>query len=503
MTTMRWRASLWPLLLLTGLAVAVRFPFFFPAVIDHDESTFLLIGQSWWNGFLPYTQVWDVKPPLVFGVFAGIIAVAGDSLVGIRLAGALCVSLTAWWVYLIGRRTWTIGAAAVSAAACVVLSSVLASGQATMSEHVMLPLLMAAMVLWLRPELSSRAVFAIGGLLAAATLIRPNVGVTLLLLLALLARRRTGRAPAADVGLCLAGAALVTAAVALPFVAAGRGVELWNTAVVAAGVRAGVEGHPGDHLRAVLLSAVTTEHTGAVFWPVATLWVLAGAAVVRASRLVPASRDLHVVRQLAIVLTSVIVGIVVSGGTYQHYWIQAVPFVALLATSLLAERSRLSRLATHAAFVCALVLALPPIVGEYRGLIRRVAAGESLSHGAAYDIAAFLRRENPEQQPVVLLTDHLAYWLVGTLPPSRFAAHPSTLGRRQVLAVMGTTPEAEVTAMFSRSPMFVVLDESEVLEDAEAVAVLQQYLARDYVRQPSVGGRTLYRRAPMATAPRP
>ena len=60
-----------------------------------------------------------------------------------------------------------------------------------------------------------------------------------------------------------------------------------------------------------------------------------------------------------------------------------------------------------------------------------------------------------------------------------------------------------MTAMFSRSPMFVVLDESEVLEDAEAVAVLQQYLARDYVRQPSVGGRTLYRRAPMATAPRP
>src|SRR5262249_46503171 len=94
-------------LLLFLLGLLVRFPFFFPAVIDWDESSFILMGQSIIDGHLPYVKLWDLKPPVAFAFYAFSIAVFGKDLVGIRFAGALCVVLTAYLVYLVGKVMWT------------------------------------------------------------------------------------------------------------------------------------------------------------------------------------------------------------------------------------------------------------------------------------------------------------------------------------------------------------------------------------------------------------
>ncbi len=48
------------------LTIAIRLAFLFPAVINWDESTFILMGQSILDGHLPYTNLWDIKPPLAF-----------------------------------------------------------------------------------------------------------------------------------------------------------------------------------------------------------------------------------------------------------------------------------------------------------------------------------------------------------------------------------------------------------------------------------------------------
>ncbi len=53
-------------LVLFAISFQIRLPFFFRDYVDRDESTFILMGQSWVDGHLPYTQLWDLKPPLVF-----------------------------------------------------------------------------------------------------------------------------------------------------------------------------------------------------------------------------------------------------------------------------------------------------------------------------------------------------------------------------------------------------------------------------------------------------
>ena len=35
-------------------------------ILDHDVSTFLLISQEFFDGFLPYERQWDNKQPLFY-----------------------------------------------------------------------------------------------------------------------------------------------------------------------------------------------------------------------------------------------------------------------------------------------------------------------------------------------------------------------------------------------------------------------------------------------------
>src|SRR5262245_23093685 len=70
-----------------AVGLAIRFPFFFPAVIDWDESTFIIAGQSAVNGSLPYEIAWDIKPPVVFWWFGAAIGLFGKTIPAVRCAG--------------------------------------------------------------------------------------------------------------------------------------------------------------------------------------------------------------------------------------------------------------------------------------------------------------------------------------------------------------------------------------------------------------------------------
>ena len=89
---------------LVVVSIFIRFPFFFRDYVDRDESTFILMGQSWVNGHLPYTQLWDLKPPITFLYFAIIIKIFGKSFFAIRFFGSLLVALTALFTYGIASK---------------------------------------------------------------------------------------------------------------------------------------------------------------------------------------------------------------------------------------------------------------------------------------------------------------------------------------------------------------------------------------------------------------
>ena len=128
----------------------IRLPFFFRDYIDRDESTFILMGQSWVNGHLPYMELWDLKPPLNFLFFAGIIYTFGKSMIAIRFFGVLIVAVTAFFTYKITTLVSTQKVGYWVAIFCVFLQSLFGSMQGVMSEHISMLFFMPALYILLR-----------------------------------------------------------------------------------------------------------------------------------------------------------------------------------------------------------------------------------------------------------------------------------------------------------------------------------------------------------------
>ena len=91
----------------------LRLPTFFPVVIDHDESTYLVIAQEMLKGRWPYVDVIDIKPPGIYLIFASIQLIVGKSIFAIRLFTSVCIGITAFFISkvhtnLFGRSRYSI-----------------------------------------------------------------------------------------------------------------------------------------------------------------------------------------------------------------------------------------------------------------------------------------------------------------------------------------------------------------------------------------------------------
>lgn len=82
------------------LAVFFRLTSFLPVVIDHDESTYIIIADQWMQGVLPYVGTLDVKPIGIYGVFYGFLSII-KSVWFIRFMTALVIGSTGFLLYRI------------------------------------------------------------------------------------------------------------------------------------------------------------------------------------------------------------------------------------------------------------------------------------------------------------------------------------------------------------------------------------------------------------------
>ena len=123
-------------LLALGLALLWRLPFVPYAVVNWDESSFILVADSWVRGHLPYTEIAENKPPLIFGFLALLQLVCGKSIVAVRLAGVVLVAVTAWLCALTTRRAFGLrGWSAVALLPVVALGTFAPGSGALMAEH--------------------------------------------------------------------------------------------------------------------------------------------------------------------------------------------------------------------------------------------------------------------------------------------------------------------------------------------------------------------------------
>ncbi|MFK8162728.1 MAG: ArnT family glycosyltransferase [Lewinella sp.] len=103
------------LLAFLALAIVARWGSFFISVINHDESTYIVIADELLRGEVYLRDLIDTKPIGIFWIYGAMIKLTGGSILALRIAASCVVGLGGFGLFLAGKRaagSHRVGAAA-------------------------------------------------------------------------------------------------------------------------------------------------------------------------------------------------------------------------------------------------------------------------------------------------------------------------------------------------------------------------------------------------------
>lgn len=453
-------------------ALFIRFPFFFRDYIDKDESTFILMGQAWAEGHLPYTYLWDLKPPLTFGYFAGIISLVGKSFFWIRLGGVLLVCFTAYTVYLIAiknnvRREW----AALMSFLSLLFSSLFGSVQGVMSEHISMLFFMGAVYLLLLNKIKIGHYFLAGLLLGFSAMTKLNLAYAILLLGAYITFKEIKQRPSfysLKKTLALAiGGALGVGITAMPYLFKASLQIWWASVFLASGSYAQINGSNSLVLLPLIIGILAY-----IIW-----------------------RKNSTISLIGLALIGVLGSFIMAGKLNGHYLLQAYPlFFLLLAIGFKNKQLDLPRWN----LVFLLLLPVESYL-EYQNVFTNYQEKGHLYNGEGVDIPDYLAMQHPSVRNILFLEYHIGYWLLGQKPLSMAVTHPSNLFRERLFPYFNPrkTSQEELEHLLNfEKPGAIVIDKKHSLfknYPAEK-AFFESQLAAFYTRDTLIGKGVVYLR---------
>jgi 4-amino-4-deoxy-L-arabinose transferase-like glycosyltransferase len=452
-----------------ALAVLFRLPYFFRDVIDWDESVFILMGQSIADGNLPYTEVWDNKPPGGFALFAIIQYLFPHSLLAIRLFGAALVSLTAFLTYRLAVTVMPREAALLAGTlSCFAVSLLGSSGQSVMMEHVANPFILLALLLAIGAKGRARDMLLFGALLAASILIRTNLAYAAVIGGAAFALSYLPDGPLAAARAAVLGALgglLVLFASTLPFLLAGA-LDLYATSVIRVPLAYSAFGLGISETVQALLSTIAPKNPAQmletatlsklVFWCLGALGLLLLAVGLR---LQYNNRPPWGILLGALAIT---IATVANRQPFGHYLIQLMPFFAIGATYALWRIGLGTGWRSLPSFSLVLIAAMSMLIPPYLALHERYRSGETLYIGQNFSLAEYLRPRLGEDESIFVSRHILLYWLLDRTPSVPIAAFPNNifLEEQIVKPLLGQDYSSErlLNEILDRRPTFLVLD---------------------------------------------
>jgi 4-amino-4-deoxy-L-arabinose transferase-like glycosyltransferase len=506
-------------LALPVLVFVLRAPTFLYHVIDGDESVYLVIARSILQGHLPYTAVWDNKPPGIFFLFAMGAAIFGVNVESIRLLACLAVVGTGAAIYLLVRRLTAAMLPAAFAAVVYALTSLGYGGRASNTEiFIALPVAWAfqRMAGALLDASGPRAFFwrylLVGSLLGAAIQIKTvavfdAAAVALITTVAIWFRPAALRPRLANLLAAGVGTAL--------------GIGLWFAIIVGAYA---ATGHLPEYVRANL-TVNRAYASGPFVWrylseaihdrlredllpwliiPVSAVLVAFGSWASLASRRAGAAA--------LIWFGCTSVAVASTGKFFGHYFLQLLPPLSVLAGLAVQEASvRWAERPRTLYAVLALALAIPgvqvflrPLKGDARVAYQRYWKGDRFYQDTPGALADYLSPRLPpggriyacEAEPVVYILAHAEpstrYVFAGYLTHEFFSQVASVDGLSELREMM-RDPPAYVLLPTGR---LTALPEPRFFWEVRNPAYFQElgrYLRDDYVMETSIGGVDVYR----------
>jgi len=294
--------------------------------LDRDEGEYAYFGQLLLGGVPPYALAYNLKLPGIYGVYAAVMAVFGQTPAGIRAGLIVITSATTVGISLLGMRLAGPGVGVAAAAMFAALSlDPKLLGIAAYAEHfALLPVVAGALVLWraardrrLAVVLAAGILFGVGLLVRQSAALFVAGGVVYLLVREIGAEPpRVGRARA--VAVFLAGAVAPLALTCAGLLAAGTFRTFWFWAFSYA---------PYYQADAAAGWSNLARTLGAVAPSTSVALALAGVGLGAAVR--DRRRDWSVL--VLTLAASSVLGTMMGLQFRPHYFLIALPAVALLA----------------------------------------------------------------------------------------------------------------------------------------------------------------------------
>ena len=395
-----------------------------------DEGFYAATAQIIRDGGLPYRDAFDNKPPLIFGWFALSFEVFGETLWAPRLMAAICVSATVPVIYAQGRTLFT-HRAGVIAALAFALSIGIADFQTNANTEYFLLLPMSASLLTFTLGARSGGIgwFLAAGFFAALAIMTKQVAVFNFLALVAMGAMwgRWGTRPRLKgrvisvAGLtagCVVGLALVSA----PFLASGSFADLFEGVVTYA------LGYSND--------VSTIEKAEAMLFSPLYLIRRAGPWIVLALLGIACAWKIRREKPTALAvawLAASCAGVLATGRFYDHYYVQLLPALALMAPlgiAFLEERWDRRWVRVIGLFVLPLSVFIPLVVSlnvylqptpEDRHLAKFQSAGIGDWEVESVALGAYLQRQTDENDYIYNLGfQSELYFYADRKSPTRF-----------------------------------------------------------------------------------
>ncbi len=470
-------------LILSLVTLFIRLPFFFRDYIDRDESTFILLGQSWVDGNLPYSVLWDLKPPLTFAFFALIISIFGKSFIAIRLFGALLVIVTAFFTYKIGLRISTKKVSFWASLLCVALLSLFGSVQGVMSEHICMAFFIPALYL-IATKTNGYWFLIAGGLMGICLMTKLNMAYPALILglylcYSLLKDKKTNSLW--KVFMYLLGILIIISLTILPYYLKGESLLWWNSVIMA----------PLEYIEARRYSITK----------LAPSFILIGSLIFLAWKKEIISFKNKTTLLLVLSITGVMLSFLKGGRINGHYLIQVYPMLALIFVLLVKHYITIYRPKIPKALFLLLLLAPVESYLEYINIIKNKLEQGTFYNGEGFSIPRYIMENNLETKNIFFLGYHIGYWPLDKLPPSKAATHPSNIYRDELYPFYNTSRKNSMDElryiMEELQPKTIVIRKNKRIFDKKEIEeneYIEAYLKKHYKVSANVENATILQR---------
>ncbi len=465
------------------LSVCLRFPFFFRDYIDRDESTFILMAQSWVDGHLPYTELWDLKPPLAFLFFSGIIYIFGKSFVAIRFFGALTVALVSFYTYKAGKEAHSARIGFWSALGCVYLLSLFGSLQGVMSEHLSMLFFMPALYLLLKHK-QAKWIFTAGIMLGISLMMKLNLAYAVigifLWVLGISIHKRKFHKGFTEILLLGSGVIIPVAATFFPYLVSGI-PEVWIDSVIRAPLAY------SDDLKSSVFKVL----------PLVAVLLLFGLLCWKKKWI---DFSDHRILLLSLALSGVVFSFLKSGKVNGHYLMQIYPMILILLGIALSRAMRYREIYHPLALFLAIALPVESYA-EFANIIDNKRTHGTFFNGEGFTVPEFIREHELNPEEVLFFEYHIGYWVLDTSPPSKAATHPSNICRPALYPYFRNPRKNALEELNylldSLKPKTVVTRKDKTVFDREYIeedAYVRAYLSEHYRLEGIVGRAEVFSR---------